>query len=376
MGGVALLMVGPPPGAIAQSMGDAVQRSNPSIPFEGLPGSMANPGGDLPGIPNGLPDQSGVFGISSSYRLGIGDGIRIDVFGAEEYNASPIVLQDGTINLPRVGQVFVLGMTLSETEAAVAASYGTFIRSPIVTVTPVNLRPIRIAIAGEVQRPGSYTIQRAADALNTNTFDGRFPTLTEAIAQAGGITGQANVREIKLRRPVAYNRFEEKNFDLWALVQSADLRQDVILQSGDEIFVPAAVAITPEEATEIASASFAPESINIFVAGEVVRPGAQQVPLNTPLNQVILNAGNFNNRAKRSSVTLVRLNPNGTVTEREINIDLAASINDATNPILTDKDVVIVGRSGLAAFGDATGLVLNPITRVIGAILGFENLFN
>jgi polysaccharide export outer membrane protein len=359
----------------AQSMQEAVN-NKPSLPLDTMPGSMAAP--DFPGIPpvSDFPDQTEVFGISSSYRLGIGDVIGVAVFGAEEYSGEAIVLQDGTINLPRIGQVFVLGMTLLETEDTLRVRYGRFIRQPDLTVTPVNLRPVRIAVSGEVRRPGSYTIQRANEAQNANTFDSRFPTLTEAIAQAGGITGKANVREITLRRPVAYNRFEEKTFDLWELVQSGDLRQDVILQSGDEILVPTAIAITPDEATEIANASFAPEAISVFVAGEVRSPGAQQVPLNTPLNQVILNAGNFNNRARRSTVQLVRLNPNGTVTEREINIDLAASINEETNPILTDRDVIIVGRSGLAAFGDTAGIVLNPITQVLGAILGFQNLFD
>jgi polysaccharide export outer membrane protein len=359
---------------MAQSMQNVIPPADQSRPFNSGARSMPGNGSTVSFPSNGLPPQTEIFGISSSYRLGIGDEISINTFGAEEYSTEVIVLQDGTINLPRVGQVFVLGMTFQETENAVEASYARFLQQPMVSVSPSSLRPVRVAIAGEVRRPGSYTVQRASEARNDNTFDSRFPTLTEAIAQAGGITGKANVREIELRRPVAYNRFETQTFDLWELISSGDLQQDVVLQSGDEVFVPTAMALTPEDATAIADASFAPDSINIFVAGEVESPGLQEVPLNTPLNQVILNAGNFNPRARRSTVQLVRLNPDGTVNERQIDIDLAADINDETNPILTDKDVVVVGRSGLATFGDATNIVLSPITRILNTILGFERL--
>jgi polysaccharide export outer membrane protein len=332
------------------------------------------PSQQAPFSPGGLPSQTDIFGISSSYRLGIGDVIGVSVFGAEEYGAEVIVLQDGTVNLPRIGQVFVLGQTLREAETTLAQRYATFIRQPMVSIASVSLRPVRIAIAGAVRKPGSYTVQRAVETRDNNIFDSRFPTLTEAIAQAGGITGKANIREIELRRPVGYNDYEVRTFDLWDLIQTSDLTQDVVLQSGDEVFVPTAVAMLPSEANAIADASFAPEAINVYVAGEVDSPGFQQLPLNSPLNQAILTAGNFNPRANRSVVQLVRVNPDGTVTQREINVDLAAGVNDGNNPILTEEDVIIVGRSGLTRFGDATSIVLSPVTQILNTILGLENL--
>ena len=324
--------------------------------------------------PGSYTTQDDIFGIPSSYRLGIGDVIAVNLFGAEEYSAEVIVLQDGTINLPRVGQVFVLGQTFQETENTLTGHYARFIREPIVTVTAQSLRPVRIAIGGAVRKPGSYTVQRAVETRDNNIFDSRFPTLTEAISQAGGITGNANIREVELRRPVGYDEFEVRMFDLWELVQSSDLRQDVVLQSGDEIFVPTAVAMSPEEATAIADVSFAPEAINVYVAGEVENPGFQALPLNSSLNQAILSAGNFNPRANKSVVQLVRVNPDGTVTQREISVDLAADVNDELNPILTDQDVVIVGRSGLARFGDSAGIALSPVTQILNTILGLQRL--
>ncbi len=339
-------------------------------------GSMASPGSSLPlrSVGNTLPTT---FSGASAYRVGVGDVIRLTIFGTEEYGGEFIILQDGTINLPRVGPVFVQGLTFSETETAVGAAVSRFIRQPIVTLSPVTLRPVRVAISGEVRRPGAYTVQRPQDDVRSNnSFDARFPTLTEAIAQAGGITADADIGEVMLRRVVGPNQKQVSTYNLWDLIQSGDLSRDVLLQGGDEIFIPTAVAITPQQASDLADANFAPDTISIFVAGEVNSPGRLQVPLNTSLNEVLLNAGGFNpRRANINTVDLVRLAPDGTAQKQQIAVDFTRNVNDANNPILRDRDVIIVDRSGLAVFGDTTNTLLSPFTSIINSIFGFRRLF-
>jgi polysaccharide export outer membrane protein len=89
------------------------------------------------------------------------------------------------------------------------------------------------------------------------------------------------------------------------------------------------------------------------------------VPANASLNQAILAAGGFKDpRAKTSSVELVRLNPNGTVERRTLQVSLADSPNEATNPILRPDDVVMVARNNVAVTADFLGLLLSPITSV------------
>ena len=85
--------------------------------------------------------------------------------------------------------------------------------------------------------------------------------------------------------------------------------------------------------------------------GEVESPGAQQVRASTSLNQAILAAGGLNRRT-RGRVTLVRFNPDGTVSQQPIKVDLSQEINEETNPILRPNDVILVGRSAKAAFDD------------------------
>ncbi|HEY9763924.1 MAG TPA: SLBB domain-containing protein [Trichocoleus sp.] len=316
-----------------------------------------------------IGDQRSEVNWTANYRLGPGDVVKVDIFGAPEYSGEAPVLQDGTVNLLRVGRVAVQGLTFEQAATAIATSFGTYIRRPVITVSPVSLRPIRIAVSGEVNRPGAYSIETSSE---NQDFD--FPSLTEAISQAGGITAQANLKEVEIRRSISPNQKQVTTINLWDLIKTGDLNQDVVLQGGDEVYIPTATALSPEESTELASASFAPTSIKVYVAGEVEQPGLIEVPLNTPLNQAVLIAGGFNRRADQRAVKLVRLNPNGSVTEREVPVDFSQGIGEESNPILMPQDIVVVRRSGAASVGDTTDLLLNPVTRILNTIFGITNL--
>ena len=315
--------------------------------------------------------------LDMTYVLGPGDRIKIDTFGAPEYSGEALVLTDGSLNLPRIGRVVVQGMTLEQASEAIAAQYAPYLRRPLITITPLSLKPVRVAIAGEVNRPGSYTmpVQSGNNNTNTNTNEIRFPSLTEAIQMAGGITASANIREVQISRPTRVGPPQTVSVNLWDLIQTGDLSRDVMLQAGDTVFIPTATAINPEEAADLGSANFSPATIRVYVAGEVESPGAIELPPNTPLNQALLAAGGFNERAKRGSVQLVRLNPNGTVAQQEVEVDFAQGIDAEGNPALRNQDVIIVGRSGIASFSDSTNLILGPVGRILGSIFGLFNLF-
>jgi len=103
-----------------------------------------------------------------------------------------------------------------------------------------------------------------------------------------------------------------------------------------------------------------------------MRPGPIQATPNTSLNQAIMAAGGFNqSRANRKTVELIRINSNGTVTQKTITVDLSQEVNDQNNPILRHNDVIVIGRSGSAAFQDGVGGVLGklgPFNGVFGVL--------
>jgi polysaccharide biosynthesis/export protein len=344
-----------------------VYQTQPTYAPPGAPAPLPAPGTPVPPAVPGTPAPLPVTGGSNpgiqqfdqnSYVLGPGDVLAIELFGQPELSKSYPILIDGTVSLLMVGNVAVRGLTLKQAADKISAEYARYFRRPIVTTRLENNRPITIGVSGEVTRPGSYITPRE-----------QVPKLSFLLQNAGGITPRADVRTIQVRRAQALGPDSLVKVDLWKLIKEGDVSQDVLLRDGDSIFVPTATALSPSEATTLALTTFSPTTINVNVVGEVKRPGIQQLQPNTPLNNAILAAGGFvPTRAKTGSVRMIRLNPDGTVTDREVKIDLAQGINPESNPTMQNNDVIVIGRSSLASFSDTVGAVLEPFNGITGIV--------
>lgn len=266
-----------------------------------------------------------------------------------------ITLRDGdTIFVPTATSV-----NLAEIRQFATASFA---------VAPT--KPRTVTVVGEVNRPGAYVVIGGAATEGTGSSAGGLPTVTRAIQLAGGITSEANIRDVQIRRLTNGGGEQNINVNLWQLLQNGDSSQDTLVQDGDTIGIPPATDVNPAEATALADTNISPATIQVSVVGEVKNPGLVNLPPNTPLNQALLTAGGFNNsRAKRRSVDLIRLNPDGSVTKRSVPINLAGGINEQNNPTLRDNDIVVVNRSGLARAGDTLGVLFSPL----GGILSIFN---
>ncbi|WP_052347367.1 polysaccharide biosynthesis/export family protein [Planktothrix prolifica] len=230
---------------------------------------------------------------------------------------------------------------------------------------------IQVVVVGAVFRPGAYSLTSEASGTDTtSTSSGNtataavrinLPTVTRALQTAGGITNIADIRHIEIQR-ITRTGVQTTKINLWELLQSGDINQDVFLQEGDTVIVPTATNIATVDLQKIASASFSPATIFVNVVGEVKNPGVIQIPPNRPLNQALLSAGGFdNNRANKSSVELIRLNPNGSVTRRTIDVDFTLGNAQENNPVLQNNDVIIVHRSFITRLGDSGSSLLQPI---------------
>ena len=310
--------------------------------------------------------------ISEDYILGAGDLIELEIFNVPEHSGNERVLVDGSISLDWIGNVEVEGLTLDETADAISTAYAQYLKNPVITVSLITPRPLQVSVAGAVNRPGSYQVDFAGENGSDVEAERRWPTLTKVLQQAGGITQLADVRQVTVERTVGRNGVQTIQVDLWDLISAGDLEEDLTLRDGDNIFVPTVSQVNPNEVGQLASASFSPDTIQVNVVGEVNTPGVVEVPPNTPLNQALLAAGGFNNsRAQTGTVDLVRLNPDGSVSQREIAVDFNQGINEETNPILYPDDVVVVKPSGSAQFSDSA----DGILATLGLFLPFLQLF-
>ena len=122
----------------------------------------------------------------SAYRLGIGDKVRIDVFGEPELSIEAFVDGTGQISYPLLGAVPTLHKTAPELDEALTARLAAgYLKDPDVRVTVVQYRPFYTV--GQVRRPGPYPYVIGL-------------TVEKAIAIAGGLTNLASTRQIFLLR--------------------------------------------------------------------------------------------------------------------------------------------------------------------------------
>jgi polysaccharide biosynthesis/export protein len=336
-----------------------------------LPGRAQSPEGAT--IPIQPPEDTRA---EQAYTLGAGDLVRIDSFDTPELKLEERygVLVDGSLNLPWVGTVSVAGLTLKQASDALSLRYSRFVRKPLITVSLASPRPLKVGVFGEVNRPGSYiispigneTLQSSLSTRSASETGSQWPTVTRAIQTAGGIKQAANVRKITVHRPQRTGPDQVIEVDLWKFLRAGEQNQDLALRDGDSISIPTATALDLEEVTELATSNFSPEVIKVGVVGEVVAPGSISIPPNASLNQAVLAAGGFKNGRAQRKVELIRLNPNGTVTRRDISVDFSRGLESDNNPALRNNDIIVVKPNAVAKAGDFLSILASPITGAFG----------
>jgi polysaccharide biosynthesis/export protein len=137
---------------------------------------------------------------------------------------------------------------------------------------------VKVAILGEVGKPGTYTLSGAGTGGATGRVSP--PTLTEAIKIAGGSTASADLSRIKVRRNTRTGTGQTVPINLMNLLQAGDFGQDIILQDGDTIILPTATEVSSTNSSLVAASNLGPQSISpprVIVVGEVNRPGTYTV---------------------------------------------------------------------------------------------------
>ncbi len=314
-----------------------------------------------------------------TYILGAGDSLFLVLYDAPELSGPIDVLSDGTASLPLIGIARLTGLTLSQASSWLTGLYRQQMKRPDLQLRVVRPRPVRVAVVGEVQRPGVYSLTTSevsqTEGAPTTLISG-LPTVVDLVQKAGGITLNADLREVLLQRrlPGEVPAFKRTRLDLLALVQTGDLIQNPLLFDGDTLRIGKAEQPV-QEAIELAAANLSPQEITVNVVGEVIKPGRLQVSANTPLVQAVLAAGGVQAwRASQSKVELIRINRNGTASREVFSLNLSQGASNAKNPPLRNGDTVLVNRSGFAVASDALGAVSQPLSGLVNVLTLFRLL--
>lgn len=309
-----------------------------------------------------------------AYVLGAGDEIDLRFIALDAnspLNVSAEIISDGTVSLPLVGLVKVSGLTLSQARLWLSSLYRRELVRAELQLSLRRPRPIRVALIGEVARPGIYTLTTSeistgeAKVSITGT-----PRLVDAIQKAGGVTDLANLSEVSLRRsiPGDASRFRKATVNLLSLIREGDLSQNPILFDGDAIRIPRAQE-NAALASEISATTLAPIDISVNVIGEVQRPGSVRLPANTPLMQAVLSAGGLADfRANKNNIRLIRINRNGSAEQLIFSFNPSLSSSLAANPPLRNGDTVVVGRSVFGKVTDGLTAIGTPLTGLVNIL--------
>jgi Periplasmic protein involved in polysaccharide export len=223
------------------------------------------------------------------YLLGAGDVIKVSVYDHPDLLLETQLADDGSINFPLIGKVNLNGLTFQAAESSIASKLdvGGFVRAPQVNILISEHLSQRISVIGEVNRPGRYPL------------DGK-TSLIDMIANAGGISAMGSDTIVLIRDNT------RQEFDIPKLMATAE--QSMSLKAGDQLYIP--------------------RMQQIYVYGEVLRPGAYRLEPKMTVMQLLSLAGGFTPKASHRSIQIQRPAKDGTMEKIDVKLTDLVHQND------------------------------------------------
>lgn len=206
----------------------------------------------------------------ADYRLGAGDGVIIDVWGASQTTFEETVSPDGTVTLEEIGPVRLAGMTVAEANDYVKEYLGRFFSGSSITLTVGEVRSVQVQVMGEVMMPGSYTLSALSTAFN-------------ALYAAGGINDIGTLRDIKVYRGGRVI----STIDVYDYILNGNTKGDVRLEDNDVIVV-------------------GPYDCLVNIQGKVKRPMYYEMRESESVASILDYAGGFAGDAYTNNIRVIR----------------------------------------------------------------------
>jgi protein involved in polysaccharide export with SLBB domain len=261
-----------------------------------------------------------------NYKLGPGDEVIINIWGASQASLRQTISPEGSIVVDRIGPIFLNGMTIKEANsfvqhkfASVYSGVSTDEGSSQIKLTLGQIRTIQINVMGEVAVPGTYSISSLS-------------TVFHALYNAGGINDIGSLRLIQLYRK---GKLIE-TLDIYQYLLNGKSNSDVSLSDGDMIIVQPYISL-------------------VKISGNIKRPMYYEMTFIETLADLIKYSGGFTGDAYRDRVNVVR-------NTGEYDKVYTVTAENYNNFILEDGDQITVG-SGLNLFEnrvDIRGAVYRP----------------
>jgi len=193
------------------------QQSNPH------PATLTEPSSK--GIIRANNTPSNTAGTKSSYVIGPGDLLAINVLHEPEVSQKVPVRMDGKITMPLIGEIQASGMMPDNLQATIAQKLHDYIKDAEVTVVVEEIKSRQFIVMGEVEHPGSFPLVRPT-------------TVLDGLALAGGFRDFAKVSKIRVLRKTPQGTTVTFPFNYKQVSKGQNDSQNIELRPGDTIIVP------------------------------------------------------------------------------------------------------------------------------------------
>jgi polysaccharide biosynthesis/export protein len=160
-------------------------------------------------------------GVRPEYIIDFNDPLDVRVYNEERLSGRARVRSDGRITLPLVGEVVAVGKTPTNLALDIQQRLQKYLNAPTVTVAVEEVRPVNVAVLGEVTHPGVFTVTPGSGVL-------------QALALAGGFTDFADRDTIFVVRTSQRTKIR---FTLQALLAHDGKAASFALVNGDVVSV-------------------------------------------------------------------------------------------------------------------------------------------
>ncbi|MEO0166290.1 MAG: polysaccharide biosynthesis/export family protein [candidate division WOR-3 bacterium] len=165
-----------------------------------------------------------MLGIETSdYRIEPGDVLEVVVLGQEELSRDLLVMHNGNITFPLVGDIKVVGLTTKEVADTIAILLKKYFVQPLVSVILKGPSVSTVAVYGEVVRPGTVQYQRGL-------------RVSDYVALAGGPNDRANLKKVKVVRNTG-NGIKVYTINLENILKKGSEKDNFELKAGDWIYI-------------------------------------------------------------------------------------------------------------------------------------------
>jgi len=218
------------------------------------------------------PNQN--MATPANYRLGAGDNVIIDVWGASQETFEGEISPDGTVVIEGVGPITLAGLSVGQAQAQLRNILGKHYSGCSISLSVGNTRTIQVQVMGEVNVPGTYSLSSLSSAFN-------------ALYAAGGINDIGTLRNIKVYRSGRCIA----TIDVYDYILNGNAKGDIRLSDNDIIVV-------------------GPYECLVEIRGKVKRPMFYEMTKRESVKTILSYSGGFTGDAYKKNIRLVRKSGN------------------------------------------------------------------